>query len=1004
MTKREEFEMELDDKPTTKRRKGIRLGPFPLFLLTLVLVSSLATLIIMIVFFVEQGQEITDLSKQRDELQQNLSAYSTIAPAPVVPTSPFSRDSYRLPEDIAPIHYDIYLQVFVPWNQSEVGHTNAFTTAGDVAIDVICKNPTDVIILHVWNLTVQHSRIVVADRLHGDLAVDSSYVDEERNFLIIRLGQRLVKDNLYRISIRFTGLIVEENQGLYQSKYTLPGGEIRYLATSQFQPYKARRVFPCFDEPSFRATFDITLKHDARFTGVYSVRRQISSIPAPGSPGWIETRFERTIRQPSYLLALLVSDFKRDSSPTLDGVDFGVLSRGNALSDTTFAKLVGINMTDHFGQLFNMSYKLYNPKLDMVAVPDFDAGAMENWGLIVYREILMLYRQGVSSAEDKKQVARVVAHELAHQWFGNAVTCSWWSESFLNEGFASFLEIPLVEVARPRWNLGLTFTLSETRVAFDADSYETSLPLYNANVMKHPEIDNMFGRITYQKGAAVLRMIEAFMGKDNFYAALNTYLAERVAAGGMTTYKELLEAFTVKMAALNIPGRKVDFNERFDEWISTSGFPLVTFTAANNVLTMRQERFLLGTVNASSPAAKRAWNIPLTFVVRTATESDADVLARQTEAKPVLWFEKTNATAIYTLPSGYKWILANVRNFGYYRVNYEVSNWDRLIEQLQRAPSAIHVFSRVQLIEDSFSLARKGLLDYSIPIRLIQYLPGAGTVVPAEQEYPPWSAAINGLQYIESMIGDSNNSLKLFAQKVIGRKYSDNFWNSTEVWVEDVNEDYQQLTLRTAIIENACYYDLSTCQAQAVQRLQAWRTANSSTVLIDPHFKDKIFCYGVRGGTLVDYEYLLQQFNLADVHQAKLAILRGLGCSRDRDSITRLLNMTLDFNVVRGQDSSYVLSYASKFPEGHLLTWDFLKTHWHQLPKDKRDSMVTDVCGKFKTTKMLDEVTAFYQSLGTDIAEKQSFLSALARIRSNIEWMTAFAQPVLEALAQGARP
>ncbi|KFM56599.1 Aminopeptidase N, partial [Stegodyphus mimosarum] len=408
-----------------------------------------------------------------------------------------------LPKSIIPEHYDVELQPFIlPGN---------FTFNGKVRVQIRVLEETDNVTLHINNITVNEASI----RLSGVDApgIAKTSEDLERQFYILHLKGKLRTGQSYEVYMEFLGCLNDQLAGFYRSSYKDEEGQTRWLATTQFQATDARRAFPCFDEPALKATFNITIVHWANMTSlsnmpIYKTERRDNI--------WTADYFETTVRMSTYLLAFIVSDFKSRSTP-----EFSVWSREAVLNTSTYALEVGPKILKFYESFFNVKYPL--PKTDMVAIPDFNAGAMENWGLITYRETALLYDPRYSSASNKQRVIVVISHELAHQWFGNLVTPKWWDDLWLNEGFASYVEYLGVNAVHPDWMMDQQFVLEDLQDVMDLDCLKTSHPI--SIPVRHPdEINEIFDRISYEKGASIIRMMKYFLGDKDFGTGLTNYL------------------------------------------------------------------------------------------------------------------------------------------------------------------------------------------------------------------------------------------------------------------------------------------------------------------------------------------------------------------------------------------------------------------------------------------------------------------------------------------------
>ncbi|KAG7172389.1 Aminopeptidase N-like 4, partial [Homarus americanus] len=474
---------------------------------------------------------------------------------------PFQEDiDVRLPNTLKPLHYLVKLQPLINGN---------FSILGYVEVEMEVLESTSNVTLHIADIITKNETIRVAPS--GDLdgpglRVIKHLYDHERQFYLAHLEEELQQGHKYVLSMEFTGYLNDQLHGFYRSTYRDADGTEKMLAVTQFQATDARRAFPCFDEPGLKATFEVYL---ARSTNMSSISNMpiIETIPVEDEEGWVWDHYDTSVPMSTYLVAFVVSDFAYLSTTTNNKTLFRVWARESALQQAKYSLQVGPAILTHFEDYFNQSYPL--PKQDMIAIPDFSAGAMENWGLITYsssssssssiiifiiititnhhpppppttltnhhqpppsppttityRETAMLYDSRVSAASNKQYVVAVVAHELAHQWFGNLVTPVWWTDLWLNEGFASYVEYIGINHAEPTWKVMEQFVLNEMHIVFSLDSLESSHPI--SIPVGHPdEISQIFDRISYAKGASIIRMMNHFLTEATFRKGLSNYL------------------------------------------------------------------------------------------------------------------------------------------------------------------------------------------------------------------------------------------------------------------------------------------------------------------------------------------------------------------------------------------------------------------------------------------------------------------------------------------------
>ncbi|OWA49975.1 Aminopeptidase N [Hypsibius exemplaris] len=525
-----------------------------------------------------------------------------------------------LTNQIDPINYELFLKIHLPYDANDTIPEPLTTRGNTVAITL--KTPDS----NLKSITLHVRHEVPADSKTGHIlrfAKDKVTVTKkaERTAVVV--------DSLEYL----TSELAQDNQGLYLSQY-MKDGQLRNLIVSQFQAFKARRAFPCFDEPGYRSTFTTTLQYPKRF-GMTRTNEDVdpsnpaSEVNANGLL-WTKTVYKTSARMPVYLNAFLVSDANdfKFHEPIVMAQNYGtsfpafpVNTIGNAelvagpnnRRDGRFAAEQGRDMIEALKNWFEQPYTI--SKLDQAGVPDFSAGAMENWGLVVYREASLLYQPQVSTADQKRGVAAIIGHELAHMIFGNLLTCQWWSDTWLNEGFARFMQYELMYRTKPRWNLQPMFTYWVVREAMSQDAFTTTHALSDPSVETIADINGMFSTITYAKGASILHMIKGLMQETPFFNALKQYVKVNA---DIPTRPELLMTELDKV--YNSASDKL--SERLSKWIYQKGYPVVTvsrnYDSANpNDISYTQKRFLLPVAPGSSAPVLNetdTWDVPLTLI------------------------------------------------------------------------------------------------------------------------------------------------------------------------------------------------------------------------------------------------------------------------------------------------------------------------------------------------------------------------------------------------------
>uniref|UniRef100_A0A4W5P8L6 Aminopeptidase n=1 Tax=Hucho hucho TaxID=62062 RepID=A0A4W5P8L6_9TELE len=541
---------------------GVYISKFLAIAIVVLTVSSIGGIITMIIVY------------ENERIKTQPTAPPTPNSTTPYPTGP--PPNMRLPGNLIPESYDIVLQphLYIVMNNT-TNQSLVFT--GNSTVYFRCVENTKTIVLHSKEQNVTAVKVTDLDK-GKIIKVDNTILySNESNFLEIRLDSVLVEDGNYSLFTAFEGELLDDLAGFYMSSY-----KKGFIATSQMQPTDARKVFPCFDEPAMKATFRVSLIHRPGTTALANGKDIDGET-------WEVTRFQTTKKMSTYLLAFTVSDFDFIGS-THERVDIKTYARPEAIKagQAKYAASITGNILAFYESpgVFKMNYPL--SKLDQIALPDFSAGAMENWGLVTYRETALLYEEGVSSTSNKEWIATVIAHELAHQWFGNLVTMKWWNDLWLNEGFATYISYMGVDHIEPTWNIKDLIVLNDIQTVFQVDSLASSHPLSSKedDVQTSSDITQLFDSITYSKGAAVLRMLADYLDERVFLNGLRKYL--QAFQYSNTVHKDLWEYL---QEAVDEDSSHIKVAEVMDTWTKQMGYPVITINTTNGAVS--QEHFLL---------------------------------------------------------------------------------------------------------------------------------------------------------------------------------------------------------------------------------------------------------------------------------------------------------------------------------------------------------------------------------------------------------------------------
>ncbi|XP_045589686.1 aminopeptidase N isoform X2 [Procambarus clarkii] len=889
------------------------------------------------------------------------------SPLPITTEAPFLEEiDARLPKALKPLHYLVKLQPFINGN---------FSILGYVEVEMEVLEPTLNITLHIADIITKNDtiRVVPVGNTEGlGLNIKKHEYDHERQFYVAHLEEELQQGHKYILSMEFIGYLNDQLHGFYRSNYRDSDGTEKTLAVTQFQATDARRAFPCFDEPSLKATFEVYL---GRTTNMSSISNMpiIETIPMEDQEGWVWDHYDTSVPMSTYLVAFVVSDFASLAITTANNHTlFRVWARGSALEQAEYARLVGPPILTHFEDYFNQSYPL--PKQDMVAIPDFSAGAMENWGLITYRETAMLYDPGVSAASNKQYVVAVVAHELAHQWFGNLVTPRWWTDLWLNEGFASYVEYIGINHVEPTWQVMEQFVLNEVQIVFSLDSLESSHPI--SIPVGHPdEISQIFDRISYAKGASIIRMMNHFLTEDTFRKGLSNYLD--AFKYGNAEQDDLWEHLTEAAHQDGTLPLHLTVKTIMDTWTLQMGYPVIMVDRSPDGTSaiVSQERFLLvkeALVSEDTHVYK--WWVPLTY-----TGGD-DPNFNNTQVKVWMKESETHIT-IPSLPNKDHWVIFNLRETGYYRVNYDLHNWNLLIQQLLADHRVIHTINRAQIIDDAMNLAKAGQVEYDTALGVYNYLG-------QETEYVPWAAAINNLAYLKEMFARTGGygALKRYLLDILVPLYN------TLGFADSPGDPLLDQYTRQKALTWACELDHPDCLKNAAAIYAHWMNNPKNNSIISPNLKSTVYCHAIGVGGEKEWNFAWEEYLSSNVGSEKNRLLSAMGCTKEVWILSRYLEMAFSPDSgIRKQDAFRVFGAVAANEVGRPLAWSFLQDQWDTIFEfygKAKSRLIKSATSFFNTVQQLKELRLFRREHLEDLESvSRSVQQVIERTKINIAWM-----------------
>ncbi|XP_053505705.1 thyrotropin-releasing hormone-degrading ectoenzyme-like [Ictalurus furcatus] len=863
----------------------------------------------------------------------------------------------RLPSALRPRHYDLRLSVYM----------HNFTFSGEVSIELQCVNATKFIVLHADSLHVEKVAVYSDGKRPGAMRIHRHFRYPHNQVYVVALHREMKPLRTYKINMTFQARIQNQLLGFFRTSYVLHG-ERRYAAVTQFSPTHARKAFPCFDEPVYKATFGVTLRHDASYQSISNMPIESSGLDEDGR---LANRFSRTPRMSTYYVSWAVCDFGSRETTTRGGVTIRLFARLDAIQSGSgdYALHITKSLLDFYQDYFRVTYPL--PKLDLLAVPKHPYAAMENWGLSVFVEQKILLDPEVSSFSYQMDLTMVVVHEICHQWFGDLVTPVWWDDVWIKEGFAHYFEYVGSDFLFPKWNMKQRFLTDVLHEVMLLDGMATSHPV-SQELFHVADIHRVFDWISYKKGAALIRMLANVMGQTAFQRGINDYLVTH--EYGNTARDDLWNSFS---QALQREGKVINIKEVMDGWTVQMGYPVVTVSkneSPENTVTISQEHFLYDTDARS--LLSLYWISPLTVL---------DLFSYCTGSLLLLyWISSRTETHRVGRIGEETWLLGNINQTGYFRVNYDLHNWRLLIQQLMINPTIISVGNRAGLMDDSFSLARAGYLPQNLPLQIICYLS-------KEDEFLPWHAASRALYQLDKLL-DRTEDYSLFSSYVLKQvelKYHKLDWPKVKAGDSFKQATYHTDELQREVIMLACSFGNKHCHRQAMSLVSEWISSNKNR--IPPSIRDVVYCTGV---SLMDedvWDFMWMKFQSSSAVSEKKVLLEALTCSDNTFLLHRLLNASLNSDLVPDQDVIDVIVHVGRNPHARHLAWRYFREKWDELNSRFGEALflnsklISGVTEFLNTQRELDELKDFLQTSAAG-ASASAFSRALEVVRANVKW------------------
>ncbi|WP_293888799.1 M1 family metallopeptidase [Streptococcus sp.] len=837
-------------------------------------------------------------------------------------------------EKFVPENYNIFLDI----NRTEKSFSGNVAITGE-ALD-------NVISFHQKDLTIAS---VLLDNQNLDFKVDNQQES---------LSIDLPETGTMTLVIEFSGKITDNMTGIYPSYYTVDGMKKEVIST-QFESHFAREAFPCVDEPEAKATFDLSIKFDQAADEIV-----LSNMPEVDAERRKETglwTFDTTPRMSSYLLAFALGDLQGKTASSKNGTEVGVFStKAHNPKTLDFALDIAVRVIDFYEDYFGVRYPI--PLSYHVALPDFSAGAMENWGLVTYREVYLLVDEN-STVKSRQNVALVVAHELAHQWFGNLVTMKWWDDLWLNESFANMMEYVSIDAIEPSWNIFEDFQTTGVPLALQRDATDGVQSVHVA--VNHPdEINTLFDpAIVYAKGSRLMHMLRRWLGDDDFRAGLKIYFEKHQYSNtiGHDLWDALSEASGKDVAAF------------MDAWLEQPGYPVVTAEVVDDTLVLSQKQFFIG----EGQDQNRIWPIPLntnwTGLPETLTEERLAIpnfsqLAAQNEGA----------------------LRLNTANTAHYITNYKGQLLKAVLNQL----TELDTTSKLQVVQERRLLAESGEISYAELIPLLTKLTDETSYLVSEAI----AQVVDGLDMFMDEGSEAQAEFKALVNRLMQKNY-DRLGFEPQVGESDEDEMVRQKAISLML-----YADNADAVAKAEEIFDAHKENIES---IPASIRLSVLANQVKHAETEELVSLyLDCYVKTNDGNFRRQLAAALSNTKEKATVERILGELKNKDVVKPQDlaMSWYRPFLNKdFSQGAFWNWACENWDWitSALGGDMSfDKFVIYPANTFKTPERLEEYKAFFEPQLDDMAISRNITMGIKEISARINLINTSKAAVESALAE----
>ncbi|ESN97951.1 hypothetical protein HELRODRAFT_85035 [Helobdella robusta] len=856
---------------------------------------------------------------------------------------------FRLPKDLVPQSYEILIHP----------DFERFDFRGWSCVEVVVKTSVDYIVMHTkdLNITINDIRYTIYSE---KIEIEKHVIVEEREQLFIKLSSHLLKNSHILINISFHGILKNNGEGFFLNFYKTKNKTFRYLAATQMQATYARTVFPCFDEPQMKAEFKMSIIRPKHYISLFNTEKicekEVSSIETMDI-------YHSSPKMSTYLVAVVVSDYSSKAHLTKSGTAVAIYAPPDSIDDVDFALDCAVKLLDYYEVYFGIKYPL--PKLDIAVINELSIGAMENWGLVLFIPNFLFYNADDNTETDKTMVAIVLAHELAHQWFGNLVTMEWWDDLWLNEGFATYVQYIGAKHIFPDRPLEENFS-SETMVpAMISDSSDTSHAI-SISVEDPKKISEIFDAISYDKGASIIKMLESVIGPEKFKKAIKNYLTSHKFKNAKSS--DLWESFSKEYRSLKV-------KEMMDTWTLQMGFPVVTIRRNGRELSLHQERYLvidhskISNFTVEPAKFNYTWNIPLTYFTN-----------RNLTHHSFYQFKQKSAKVPTLLPQNVTWLKANSKMSGFYRVNYDDNGWRDLIKQLKLNHSVFTPIDRGNLLSDAFFLVRSGHVKLEVALELSLYME-------KEESNNPWSMMLNSVRPIYNLLSSNfhYSKFKRYMQKIMTPRLKKLGFNNDG----NGNLKATKIGMMTFALELGFQEYVDWAKNSFKKIVNGTKLAQ-----LTPDQESMVYKFAVRYGGDEEWNYImdLALHPNTSIFQ-KNSLLEALAYTNDDLKFRKFL--PLNETAVEPEGYASIL-YAIRFNPAHGETqWSFLRANWNKTSEifkhssTKLRELLSELTAQLSTETQYEQLKTFLMTNRANDSERLNY-ELLDKVRMNIDWKKKF--------------